>query len=87
MPELIKKEVLLNEMRGMVYNGQNADEIYEDFETLISEQQTVTENDIRNKAIDVFAEKIKYEIRNCSWQFSRLEESTIDEIARKLKEE
>jgi hypothetical protein len=45
------------------------------------------ESEIRTKAIDEFAEKIKSEIANCSWQFSRLEASTIDEIAEQLKEE
>jgi len=39
------------------------------------------------KAVDEFAEKIKSEIANCSWQFSRLEESTIDKLADQLKEE
>lgn len=39
------------------------------------------------KAIDDFAEAIKHEIRNCAWQFSRLEESTIDAIAEKMKGE
>ena len=38
-----------------------------------------------NMAISEFAERIKHEIRNCSWQFSRLEETTIDEIAKQLK--
>ena len=38
-------------------------------------------------AVDEFAEKIKHEIRNCSWQFSRLEEKTIDEMVEQLKEE
>lgn len=38
------------------------------------------------EGIDKFAERIKFEIANCSWQFSRLETSTIDEIAAQLKE-
>ena len=33
------------------------------------------------KAIEEFAEQIKAEIANCSWQFSRLEAETIDKIA------
>lgn len=38
-------------------------------------------------AVDEFAEKIKSEIANCSWQFSRLEASTIDKLAEQMKEE
>lgn len=38
-------------------------------------------------AVDEFAEKIKHEIRNCSWQFSRLEEKTVDEMVEQLKGE
>lgn len=45
------------------------------------------EKEIRAKAIEEFAERIKHEIENCSWQFSRLEAETIDEIAEQLKGE
>lgn len=38
-----------------------------------------------NKSIDDFAERMKYEIRNGSWQFSRLETETIDRIAEQMK--
>ena len=37
------------------------------------------------KAIEEFAEQIKAEIENCSWQFSRLEAETIDKMAKELK--
>ena len=34
-----------------------------------------------------FAERIKAEIANCSWQFSRLEAETIDNMAKEIKGE
>lgn len=45
--------------------------------------QTVEDvkKEAREKAIEEFAEQIKEEIANCSWQFSRLEAETIDKIA------
>lgn len=39
----------------------------------------------RNKAIDEFAEAMKYEIREGNWRFSRLDFEDIDEIAGQLK--
>lgn len=59
MQELIRKDSLLEEMRGMIYNGQNANELYEDFETLIDEQKTVSEIDIRNSGMEEFAHELK----------------------------
>lgn len=41
----------------------------------------------REKAISEFAEQIKAEIANCSWQFSRLEAETIDNMAKEMKGE
>jgi hypothetical protein len=45
---------------------------------------SMTENEAI-KAIEEFAERMKYEIRNCSWQFSRLETETIDRIAEEMR--
>ena len=98
MAELIDKGALL-EQYGLKdatkYGNKDAEQQAHSYSTLmlyeiadmIDDMPTVTEAEIRNKAIDEFAEKIKSEIRNCSWQFSRLEESTVDEIAEQLKGE
>lgn len=55
----------------------------------VLEKQTMVNEILHDwdKAIAVFSDAIKREIRNCSWQFGRLEESTIDAIAERIKNE
>lgn len=59
MAELIDKGALLESMGELLYLGQSIEEVYADFETLIDEQPTTTEAEIRAKAISDFQKEIR----------------------------
>lgn len=70
MAELIDKNALLESMDELTYLGQSIEDIYSDFETLIYKQSTITEAEIRAKAIDEFIKRLYKigEYREFDWE-------------------
>ena len=93
MEELIKKGALLEEMTKK-YKKRYAGTVracgFMVAKDMVKDAPTITESEIRAKAIDEFAEKMKWEYEN-SIGISQREidfaNAIIDMVAKKLKEE
>lgn len=86
MAELIRKDALLENLDNMVYNRQNADELYCEVKNLVHVMPTTTESEIRASVIDEFAEKLKRNFRDIGAFTGYEVKREIDEITEQLKE-
>ena len=59
MAKLINRYALFDAIRNITYNSKDADAFFEEVLEVITEQPTTTEAEIRAKAIDEFAERLK----------------------------
>lgn len=90
MSELISKSELIKDIRGRPYIDNALVEI---FETIVDEQPTVSDQEIRDKVIDEFAEKIVISSNRLNISTDDFEQfgdnvaNIIYEIAEQVKEE
>ena len=59
MAKLINRYALFDAIRNITYNSKDADAFFEEVLEVITEQPTTTEAEIKAKAIDEFADKIR----------------------------